>query len=150
MKTRTLTLFLAGAALAAGSVAQQNFEKTIPVPRTGIPRLNWTANGCSVLSLELRNYPDEEDIEKARREDPNDHSWVWWQFNVENRGDAKCRIRLWVEVLDKNGKVLKQSDRSDTVDAHKFDDQIRVSTRMKTVDIADAPKARVRAAIGPK
>ncbi len=150
MKTRTLALFLAGAALAAGSAAQQNFEKTIPVPRTGIARLNWTANGCSVLSLELRNYPDEEDIEKARREDPNDHSWVWWQFNVENRGDAKCRIRLWVEVLDKNGKVLKQSDRSDTVDAHKFDDQIRVSTRMKTVDIADAPKARVRAAIGPK
>ena len=72
------------------------------MPRTGLAKLNWTADGCSVVSVELRNYPDEEDIEKARREDPNDHSWVWWQFNVENRGDAKCRIRLWVEVLDKN------------------------------------------------
>ena len=69
--------------------------------------------------------PTPEDIEKARQSDPNDHSWVWWEFNVENRGDAKCKIRLWVEVLDKNGKVIKQSDRSDTVDAHKLDDDIR-------------------------
>ena len=150
MKTQILAVVLAGAALAERAQAQQSFDKTIPVPRTGLAKLNWTANGCSVVSLELRNYPDAEDVEKARREDPNDHSWVWWQFNVENRGDVKCRIRLWVEVLDKNGKTLKQSDRSDTVDAHKFDDQIRVSTRMKTVDLADAPKARLRAAIGPK
>jgi hypothetical protein len=102
-----------------------------------------------VTSLELRNFPDEEDVEKARHEDPNDHSWVWWEFNVENRGDHKCKIRLWVEVLDKSGKVIKSSDRSDTVDAHKDDDDIRVSTRMKTIDIADAPKAHIRAEITP-
>jgi hypothetical protein len=150
MKYPTVLLVMAGAALAAAAGAQQSFEKTIPVPRSGLAKLNWTANGCSVVSLELRNYPDSEDIDKARREDPDDHSWVWWEFNVENRGDAKCRIRLWVEVLDKNGKTLKQSDRNDTVDAHKLDDEIRVSTRMKTVDIADAPKARLRAEIGPK
>jgi hypothetical protein len=150
MNNRTLTLAIAAAVLAAGARAQQSFEKTIPLPRTGVARLNWTANRCSVVSIELRNYPDSEDIEKARREDPDDHSWVWWQFNVENRGDARCRIRLWVEVLDKNGKTLKQSDRNDTVDAHKLDDQIRVSTRMKTLEIADAPRARLRAEIGPK
>jgi hypothetical protein len=150
VNNRTLALVIAAAALAAGTWAQQNFEKTIPLPRTGVARLNWTANRCSVVSLELRNYPDSEDIEKARREDPDDHSWVWWQFNVENRGDARCRISLWVEVLDKNGKTLKQSDRNDTVDAHKLDDQIRVSTRMKTLGIAEAPKARLRAEIGPK
>jgi hypothetical protein len=150
VKYPVLALAIAAGSLASMAGAQQSFDKTIPVPRTGVARLNWTANACSVVSLELRNYPDEEDIEKARREDPNDHSWVWWQFNVENRGDAKCRIRLWVEILDKNGKTLKRSDRTDTVDPHKLDDQIRVSARMKTVDIADAPKARLRAEIGPK
>lgn len=150
MNNRTLALAFLGACAAAAAAAQQDFEKTIPVPRTGVARLGWTTGRCSVLSVELRNYPDAEDIEKARHSDPNDHSWVWWQFNVENRGDAKCRIRLWVEVLDKNGNVLKSSDRSDTVDAHKLDDDIRLSTRMKTVDIADAPKARLRAQIGSK
>ena len=148
MKKRILALALAGACAAAFAPAQQEFEKTIPVPRTGVARLNWTADRCTVLSVELRNYPDAEDIDKARHSDPNDHSWVWWEFNVENRGDAKCKVRLWVEVLDKNGNVLKASDRSDTIDAHKLDDDIRVSTRMKTLDIADAPKARLRAHIG--
>lgn len=148
MRTRILALAVVGACVGAVAPAQQEFEKTIPVPRTGVARLNWTSDRCSVLSVELRNYPDEEDIDKARSSDPNDHSWVWWEFNVENRGDTKCKVRLWVEVLDKNGKVLKSSDRSDTIDAHKLDDDIRVSTRMKTIDIADAPKARLRAHIG--
>jgi hypothetical protein len=149
MRIRPLPLVLAAAALAAPALAQQSFEKTIPIPKTGVARLNWTADRCSVTSLELRNFPDEEDVEKARHEDPNDHSWVWWEFNVENRGDHKCKIRLWVEVLDKSGKVIKSSDRSDSVDAHKDDDDIRVSTRMKTIDIADAPKAHLRAEITP-
>lgn len=102
------------------------------------------------MSLEVRNYPDEEDIEKARRSDPNDHSWLWWQFNVENRGDRKCHIKLWVDVLDKNGNVVKSGDRTDNVDADKLDDDIRVSTRMRTIDAADSPKVRVRADIEPK
>jgi hypothetical protein len=36
------------------------------------------------------------------------------------------------------------------VDAHKVDDEIRVSTRMRTLDIADAPKAHLRATIDAK
>ncbi|MGH9366068.1 MAG: hypothetical protein ACRD3M_00140 [Thermoanaerobaculia bacterium] len=150
MRNRLLALALLSASLAPRATAQQSFEKTIPVPRTGIAKLGWSADKCSVLSVELRNYPDAEDIEKARREDPADQSWVWWEFNVENRGDTKCKIRLWVEVLDKSGNVIKSSDRSDTVSAHEYDDDIRVSTRMRTLDIADAPKARLRAAIGAK
>jgi len=150
MRSPALALFLISAAAAVPARAQQSFEKTIPVPRTGVARLNWTSDRCSVVSLELRNYPDGEDIEKARHEDPNDHSWLWWEFNVENLSDRKCKIRLWVEILDKNGTVIKSGDRTDTVDAHKDDDDIRVSTRMKTIDIADAPKVRLRAEIGSK
>lgn len=147
---RKFTLLLALAATSIPAAAQTRFEKTIPVPRRGDAALNWSVEGCRVESVTLRNYPDEDEIEKARREDPNDKSWVWWEFNVENRGTRKCRIRLWVEVLDKNGQVLKSSDRSDTVEAGKLDDDIRVSTRMKTLEIADAPKARLSAEIGPK
>lgn len=144
---RSLCLLLslwAPASLAA------SFEKSIPVPRTGEARLGWTSAGCSVRSVSLQNYPSGEDIDKARREDPNDKSWVWWNFHVENRGQAKCKIHLWVDIYDRSGHVAKSSDRSDTVDAGALDDNIRVSTRMKTIDIADSPKAHIRAEIGPK
>jgi hypothetical protein len=136
--------------LAAAIASAESFEKSIPVPRSGETRLNWSSAGCSVKSVSLQNYPDREDIDKARQKDPNDNSWVWWNFHVENRGQAKCKIHLWVDVYDKGGKVAKSSDRSDTVDAGKYDDNIRVSTRMRTLDIADSPKAHVKADIGPK
>jgi hypothetical protein len=147
MKHAAWILLLLGAPALATAAA---FEKTIPVPRSGEAKLGWTAAGCTVRSVSVQNYPSREDIEKARKQDPGDKSWVWWNFRVENRGGAKCKIQLWVDVYDKSGHVAKSSDRSDTVDAHKLDDHIRLSTRMSTIDIADAPKARVRAEIGPK
>jgi hypothetical protein len=141
--------WLALALSAPALLAASRFEKTIPVPRREEARLGWSAGGCSVKSVSLQNYPSREDVDKARR-DPDDKSWVWWNFHVENRGQVKCRIQLWVDVYDKSGRVAKSSDRSDTVDSGKHDDNIRVSTRMRTIDIADSPKAHVRAEIGPK
>jgi len=147
----TLAAVMTAAALVIPTaLLAANFEKTIPPPRTGRANLEWTSGGCTVRSVQLRNYPSEEDIEKARREDPKDNSWVWWDFHVENRGDVKCRISIAVEIYDKSGKVVKSSDRTDTVDAHKMDDNIKLSTRMKTLDIADSPRAHIRADIGPK
>jgi len=146
--TRWLGLFLslwAPVSLAAGS-----FEKSIPVPRTGEARLGWTNAGCSVRSVSLQNYPSREDIDKARGQDPNDKSWVWWNFHVENRGQVKCKIHLRLDVYDRSGRVAKSSDRSDTVEAGKLDDNIRLSTRMRTIDIAESPRAHLRAEIGPK
>jgi hypothetical protein len=141
----TLLLLLAGA--AAARAADGNFDKTIPVPRDSDARLEWKYQGCSVESLTLRNYPDREDIEEARRKDPGDKSWLWWEFNVANRSDQKCRISLSVQVLDRKGNVVKSSDRSDSVSPGELDDDIRVSTLMKTVDIADAARVRLHAQI---
>ena len=129
--------------LAAGG----SFEKSFPVPRQSDARLGWSHQGCSIESLTLRNYPDEEDISEARTKDPGDKSWLWWEFNVSNRGHSKCRIKLSLEILDKKGNVVKSSDRSGSVSPGELDDDIRVSTLMKTLDIADAAKVRLRATI---
>ena len=140
------------ALLSSSSVlfaAGGSFEKTVPVPRRSDVDLEWAHQGCEVESLTLRNYPDEEDIAQARAKDPGDKSWLWWEFNVSNRGDRKCRIRLALEILDKNGRVVKSSDRSGSVSPGELDDDIRLSTLMKTLDIADAAKVRIRATIGP-
>lgn len=136
------------AALALPAPGTKEFEKTMPLPKTET-KVGWSNERCAVVSVNLQNYPSSEDIEKARK-DPSDHTWMWWNFHVENGGGKKCRIKLWVEVYDKNGKIAKASDRTDTVDAGKYDDNIRLSTRMRTLDIVESPKARVRAEIGPK
>lgn len=149
MNKTPFLLFLLPTALALAEPSR-TFEKSIPVPRTGRAPLGWTLDRCSVRSVSLQNYPNREDVDQARRKDPDDKSWVWWNFHVENRGDRKCKIQLFVEVYDRNGRVVKSSDRSDTVDAGQLDDNIRVSTRMRTIDIADSPKARIRAEIGRK
>jgi hypothetical protein len=148
MKPAAGILFLCLGAPAI--LAAEKFEKSIPVPRSGETRLGWTSAGCTVRSVSLQNYPNSDDIEEARTRKPDDKSWVWWNFHVENRGDSKCRIQLWVDVYGKAGRVAKSSDRSDTVDPGKYDDNIRLSTRMRTLDIADSPKANIRAEIGRK
>jgi hypothetical protein len=132
------------------AAAERKFEKSISIPHGGDAKIGFARDGCSVLSVTLRNFPSREDIDTARREKPDDKSWVWWDFHVENRGSGKCKISLWVDIYDKDGRAVKSSDRTDTVDAGKLDDNIRLSTRMRTLDIADAPKATIRAQIGPK
>jgi hypothetical protein len=143
-----LALFLGSSAALAG--ADGKFEESISIPHGGDAKNGFARDGCSVVSVTLRNFPSRADIDTARREKPDDKSWVWWDFHVENRGNVKCRIQLWVDIYDKAGRAVKSSDRTDTVDAGKLDDNIRLSTRMRTLDIADAPKATVRAQIGPK
>ena len=148
--TPRLIFFFLFAGSTALSAADGSFEKTFPVPRRGDFPLGWTHQGCSVRSVKLRNYPDRDDIEDARRKDPGDKSWLWWEFNVANRSSRECRIWLSIAVFDRRGNVVKSSDRSGSVSPGETDDHIRVSTLMKTLDIADSPRVRLRARIAPK
>ena len=143
-------LVMSLAAIAATAAEAGKFQKSIPIPRGGDAKIGFAREGCAVLSVTVRNYPNREDIDKARHEKPDDHSWVWWDFHVENTGSVKCKIHLRVDIVGKAGSVVKSSDKSDTVDAGKRDDNIRLSTRMRTLDIVDAPKAEIRAEIGPR
>jgi len=140
-------LLLATVAAAPGD---GRFEKTVPFPRDRRADLDWTYQKCTIRSVQVNNYPNADDIEKARSKDPGDHSWLWWEFRVDNRSARDCKIHLWVEILDKAGKVVKDGDRSGSVDAGKIDDSLRVSTRMRTLDAADSPGVRLRAEIIPK
>jgi hypothetical protein len=119
-------------------------EKTIPFPRHREGEVGLTYMKCKIETLQARNYPDSEDIEKARANDPSDTSWIWWQLDLDNRGPEKFKVKLAVEVLDKDGKIIKSSDRSVTIDGFE-DESYRLSMRMRTLDAADAPKVRVRA-----
>jgi hypothetical protein len=149
MKVTTFAVLFFGA-LAALAEPEGRFEKSMPVPHGGDVKIGWNRGGCGVPSLTVRNFPSREDIDTARREKHDDKSWVWWDFHVENRGATKCKIQLWVDIYDKDGRVVKSSDKSDTVDPGKTDDNIRLSARMRTLDIADSPKVTIRAQIEPR
>ncbi len=144
-------MIAAATLLAAASLTAEDgqFEKTIPFPRDREAQLDFTSRKCTIRTVTVRNYPDDEDIDKARTSEPKDSSWLWWEFDVDNRGPEKLKLKLFVEVLDKEGKIVKSGDRSVTIDAFESD-EYRVSTRMRTIDAADSPKVRIRAQIVPK
>ena len=134
---------------AAAALLGENgrFEKTIAFPRGTDAKLDFTYEKVTIREVQCRNYPDAEDVEKARTKDHDDHSWLWWEFHADNHGNREAKIHFWVEILDAKGAVIKASDRSGTIDAGKIDDSFRVSTRLRTIDIADAPKVRIKAEI---
>lgn len=148
MRTRLLALSLV--LTAAALTAEDNkFDKTIPFPRGGEVSLGWSYQKCTIQSVKVTDYPADFEVDKARREDPNDKSNIGWQFVIDNRSSQKYEVHVSVEVLDKSGQVIKAGDKNPTVGAHEAETS-KVSTRMRTIEAADAPKVRLRAEIVPK
>jgi len=148
----TPRLFAAAALLAAAAAApaeSNKFDKTIAFPRGGEVKLDWTYDKLVIQRVRVLDYPADYEIDKARREKPNDKSGIDWQFLIDNRSSQKFEVHLSVEVLDKSGQVIASNDRSPNVSAHSADD-VKITTRMRTVEAADAPRVRLRAEVVPK
>jgi len=156
MSTKRVSRILLCAALAAAfvrpaAVRAENpkFDKTIAFPRGGEVKLDWAYQKLVIQSVRVLDYPADYEVDKARREKPNDKSGIDWEFLIDNRSSTKYEVHLSVEVLDKSGQVIASNDRSPSVSAHSAD-HVKVSTRMRTVEAADAPKVRLRAEIVPR
>src|SRR5215472_3197831 len=147
-RTMKARVWLMALALAQPLLGVGNFETTIPIPRSGKADLGWATEKCSVRSVSLQHYPSAKTIEKARKSDPNDTSGISWTFRVENAG-TQCRIKLWVDVYGKDDQIVKSADKNEMVDGGMLDVYLTVPTRVRTLDIADSPKARLRAEITP-
>ena len=149
---RVLRILLCGALAAAfvcpaAFAADTNkFDKTIAFPRGGEVKLDWGYQKLVIQSVRVLDYPADYEVDKARREKPNDKSGIEWEFLIDNRSSNKYEVHLSVEVLDKSGQVIASNDRSPSVSAHSAD-HVKVSTRMRTVEAADAPKVRLRAEV---
>jgi hypothetical protein len=147
MRALSAAAILAGA--AAGLAESNKFDRTIAFPRGGEVKLDWTYQKLVIQRVRVLDYPADYEVDKARREKPNDKSGIDWEFLIDNRSSQKFEVHLSVEVLDKSGQVIASNDRSPSVSAHSADN-VKVSTRMRTVEAADAPKVRLRAEIVPK
>jgi hypothetical protein len=138
------------AAVASLALAEEGrFDKTIAFPRGGEVKLDWSYQKCTIENLRVLDYPSAFDIEKARRENPNDHTTIHWEFRIDNRSSNKYDVKLSVEILDSGGQVVKAGERSPTVSAHSAE-TAKISTRVRTVEAADSPRVRIRADIVPR
>jgi hypothetical protein len=142
---------LAVVALTAGMAAGGTIDRTIPMPkRDQSVRVGFSSGGAKIESVRIQHYPDADDIEKARTKDLSDKQLTFWNFSVSNRSDKNVRMKITVEVIGRDGSVVGRGDKSDTVDAGKLDDNIRVWVRMKTLDIISARSAKLHLSIEPK
>jgi hypothetical protein len=125
-------------------------EKTISVPkRDQDVKIDFSSGGGKIESVRIQNYPDSDDLEKARK-DPKDTKLTFWSFSVDNPSDKKVKMKIAFEIIGKDGESLGHFDKSDTVDAGKSDDNIRVWVHMKTLDIVSAKSAKLSLSIEPK
>ena len=69
--------------------------------------------------------------------------------NPANQDQAVQFTETGIKLFDKNGQVIKAGDKNPSVGAHSAD-RTKVSTRLRTIEAADAPKVRLRAEIVPK
>jgi hypothetical protein len=144
-----LVLFAAVLGASSAMAESNKFDKTIAFPRGGEVKLDWTYDKLLIQRVRVLDYPADYQVDKARREKPNDKSGIDWEFLIDNRSSQKFEVHLSVEVLDKSGQVIASNDRSPNVAAHSADN-VKVTTRMRTIEAADAPKVRLRAEIVAK
>jgi|PersoiStandDraft_1058852.scaffolds.fasta_scaffold18978_1 hypothetical protein len=137
--------------LAASPALAETVEKTIAVPKHDQSvKVGFSSGGATIESVRIQNYPDSEQVAKARREKPDDKSFVFWRFSVGNQSSRKVKIKIDVEVIGKGGDVIAHNDKSDTVDAGRDEDNIRVMMHPRILDLVDARSARLKLSIEPK
>lgn len=126
-------------------------EKTVGVPgKDADAKVGISFEGVKIESYTIQNYPDSAEIEKAKSTDPNDKGFVFFNFTVSNTSDKPMKVKIDVAIIGKDGKPVERSDRSDTVEPGKTDDNIRVMMHPKILNLVNAKEAKLRVTITPK
>ena len=137
--------------LMGGLSIADPIEKTIAVPgRDEDVKIGLAAEGAKVVSVRIQNYPDTDQVAKAKKEDPDDKSFVFWNFSVSNPTSHPIKLKIDVTLMGKDGKSAGRSDRSDTIDAGKTDDNIRVMMHSKVLDLVNAKNVKLIVTVSPK
>lgn len=138
----SLLVASASPSLAADG-GRKTFEKSFPfAPDRDIP-VGIKAGEVTIESVRIRNWPDADDFEKARR-DPSDTSTAVVEFTYTNRdagSDWKC---LYVVTVPGSGHPLGENDRTATLDKGKSHDTNKVFVKLRTADFKVAKGFKVR------
>ena len=122
---------------------RKTFEKSFPfAPDRDIP-VGVRAGEVTIESVRIRNWPNADDFEKAKR-DPSDKSTAVVEFTYTNRdggSDWKC---LYVVTVPGGGGPLGENDRTATLDKGKSHDTNKLFLKLRTADFKVAKTFKVR------
>ena len=145
-----LVLFAAFTACAAALPARaadpggrKTFEKSFPFTHDRDIPVGIQTGEVTIESVRIRNWPNADDFEKARK-DPSDKSSAVVEFTYTNRdrgSDWKCLYV--VTVLGKDGP-LGENDRTATLDKGKVHDTNKIFVKLRTADFKVAKTFKVR------
>ena len=142
---KQLTILALGLALTTLALAGEPIEKTIPVPkRDQDVKIGVSGEGAKVVSVTIQNFPDSAQVEKAKSSDPNDKSFVFWNFEVANTSDHPVKIKVDLTLIGKDGEAVGRTDKSDTVEAGKTDDNIRLMMHPKILDLVNGKEVKLK------
>lgn len=142
---RALSLSLAAlfafTALAAGDKA--HFEKSVAFTGDKDIKLDVRSGDVTIESVRIRNWPDSDDFDKAKK-DLNDTHTMVVEFRYSNRDrdhDYKCKYV--VTIPGSGGKPFGENDRTATLDKGKIDDTNKMFLKMRTADYKVARTMKV-------
>lgn len=125
-------------------------DQTVPFPAGGIGALKIEAGPVTLEEILIRNMPDAGDIAKAKA-DPDDNCHPKLQVGMSNRGPAKMKVTLKVELLGEDGTVYMDCSRADDVAPAAVNDHTNLCwlSSMKTLDFPKVTKIRIVASVSP-
>lgn len=133
-------LVLAFLASPVAAAERKAVEKSFPFVGDRDVKVGVKSGPVSIDSFRIRNWPDEDDLEKGDR-DHGDTSTMVVEFTYTNRdddNDYKCKYV--VRVSGPDGETWAENDREATLDKGKYGDTNKMFVKMKTYRYRKAKK----------
>jgi hypothetical protein len=128
--------------VAAAGPDVQKAERTVPF-KPGLHKLDLTFGEVTIESVEVKAWPDAEDLAKAEK-DPNDTKTMWIVFTYTSKAATDYKCKYAAAVLDPDGgKPWAEDDATRTLDKGKVADTNRFGMKMKTLQYKLAQKMKV-------
>ena len=134
-----LTLF----ALPASAGEGKTVTKTFPFVGDRDVRVGVRAGSASIDSFRVRNWPDDEELDKGDH-DHGDSTTMVVEFTYTNRDDDHdYNCQYVVRILGPGGEEWAENDRTASLDKGKYEDTNRMFVKMKTYRFRRAKKIEI-------
>lgn len=105
-------VWIAGPATYAGEPLKVDI--TVPMTKGDIVTVDSKVGALTLNEVVVHNPPNDDDLKKAET-NKSDNCHPKLALGISNSGDSLWKIKLFIKLEDKDGKVLMSCDREDEV-----------------------------------
>ncbi len=121
-------------------------ERVVDVPRDTQVMLDMSFGDATLISVESRNLPTEDEVRKAQGRDPKDRTRLILRVWYRNSGYVKRPVSIRGVILDANDVVLGEGGRPGSLSKRKERDTFSFMVSVRTKDWPRAAKLKIFAA----